>query len=118
MARAKDGEVSQQCSQRLCGEGVELECAQRIRAGSAPAEESSCSHEVPCQCGVFSEGTASFPGLLSSYSWEGRHLWIWLMEGMKLLQEVLGGHRRAHWQRRVTDGEKPEAGIKSHQVIT
>lgn len=111
MVRAEDGEVSQWCSQHQCGEGVELVCAQRIRAGSAPAAESSCSREVPCQRGVISEGTASFPGLLSSYSWEGRHLWIWLMKGMKLVQEILGRHRRAHWQKRVTDGEKPAAGI-------
>lgn len=34
------------------------------------------------------------------------------MEGMKLLQEILGHHRRAHWQKRATDGEKLEAGMK------
>lgn len=52
-----------QCSQHLHEEGVELVCAQRIRAGDAPAAESSCSREVPCQCrGEGSGGTAStFP---------------------------------------------------------
>lgn len=42
------------------------------------------------------------------------------MEGMKLLQETLGRHRRARWQKRVTDGEKTKAGMNEtsgHRLV-
>lgn len=104
-----------QCSQHLCGEGVETVCAQGIRAGMHHLQEAAapvkCPDSVSLLWGV---SQAPFPGLLVPSSWEERQVRNWQMEGMKLLQEVIGRHKRA------TDGEKPEAGANgtsSHHLV-
>lgn len=98
--QAEDGEATVWTgSQHLRGEGVEPLCAQRLRAGNAPAAEGSRSWQVPCRCGGrLGALQAPSPGLFLASSREGRQARSWQMEGMKLLQEVLGRHQKAHCQ--------------------
>lgn len=100
-----ESQQHRQCSQHLLGEGVETVCAQGIRAGMHHLQEAAAPVKCPDSVGLFCGASqALFPGLLLPSSWEERQVRSRQMEGMKLLQEVVGHHKRA------TDGEKPEAG--------
>lgn len=99
-----DSQQHRQCSQHLCGEGVETVCAQGIRAGM---QEAAAPLKCPDSVGLlWGASQAPFPGLLLPSSWEERQVRNWQVEGMKLLQ-VMVGHRK-----RATDEEKAEAGSK------
>lgn len=77
-------------------------CAQGVRAGmQGAAAPVKCPDSVGLLWGA---SRAPFPGLLLPSSWEERQVRNWQVEGMKLLQEVAGHHKRA------ADGEKAEAG--------
>lgn len=100
-----------QCSQRLPGEAVELVCAEGAEQAMLRLQRAAAPVKPPASVGLFlGPLRAPFPGMLSASSWEGRQARSWLVEGMKLLQEMLGHHRRACWQKRVTDGEKNRGG--------
>lgn len=95
-----------QCSQHLCGEGVETVCAQGIRAGMHHLQEAAAPVKCPANVGLFWGALqAPFPGLLLPSSWKERQMRNWQLEGLELLQEVVGRQKRA------TDGEKPEEGM-------
>lgn len=114
MARAKDGEAHGADSALTACVGKES--SRYVPKGSEQAlhrlQKAAAPVKSPANAGLFLGALrAPFPGLLLASSWEGRQVRSWLMEEMKLLQEMLGRHRRAHWQKRVTDGEKPQAGM-------
>lgn len=107
-----ESQQHRQCSQHLPEEGVETVCAQGIRAGMHHLREAAAPLQCPDNVGLFwGTSQAPFPGLLLPSSWEERQVRNRQMEGMKLLQEVVGCHKGA------TDGEKPEEVHMILQVI-
>lgn len=95
---APESQQHRQCSQHLPGVGVETVCAQGIRAGMHHLQEAAAPLKCPDDSmGLFwGASQAPFPGLLLPSSWEERQARNWQMEGMKLLQEVVGHHQRSN----------------------